>query len=87
VAHSLSAKKRVRQDARRRGRNRWRKAQVRDAVRAFQEAMESGDKAKASEQLKQACRTLDKNAAKGTIHRNAADRKKSRLHKAMNKLA
>ncbi len=33
MAHSLSAKKRDRQNAKRRGRNRWRKDQVKEAVK------------------------------------------------------
>jgi len=79
VAHSLSAKKRVRQGLKRRGRNRWRKQQVKEAVRGFEEALHAGDKAKAAEQLKAVYRKLDQVAAKGTIHRNTAARRKSRL--------
>jgi small subunit ribosomal protein S20 len=86
VAHSLSAKKRIRQNARRRGRNRWRKEQIKDAVREFNEALRAGDKAKAAEQLKVVYKRLDKVAAKGTIHKNAAARKKSRLARKLHQL-
>jgi len=79
VAHSISAKKRIRQNATRRARNRWRKGQVRDAVRGFETALQAGDLTKAAEQLKACYKTLDHVAAKGTLHRNAAARKKSRL--------
>jgi len=86
VAHSLSAKKRIRQNAKRRGLNRWRKAQVKDAVREFDEALKAGDKAQASEKLSVAFKHLDKTAAKGTIHKNTASRRKSRMTRALNKL-
>jgi len=79
LAHSLSAKKRIRQNTKRRSRNRWRKRQVKDAVREFDEALRTGDKEKAAEQLSVVYKKLDKVAAKGTIHKNAAARHKSRL--------
>lgn len=85
MAHSLSAKKRMRQNVKRRGINRWRKTQVKDTVRLFEEAVDSGDKAKAAEQLKLVYKRLDKVAAGKTIHKNAAARKKSRLARRMNK--
>ena len=86
MANSLSAKKRARQDAKRRGRNRWRKQQMKDALRGFEEAVKAGDKTKAGELLKAAYERLDKTAAKGTMHKNTANRRKSRLARALNKL-
>lgn len=79
MANSLSAKKRIRQNAKRRGRNRWRKQQIKDAVKEFDEALSAGDKDKAAEQLRVVYKRLDKVASKGTIHKNAAARQKSRL--------
>lgn len=87
LAHSLSAKKRDRQNLKRRARNRWRKEKVKTAVRGFEEAVETGDKAKSAEMLKTAVKTIDRIAAKGTIHKNTASRKKSRLAKRLAKLA
>jgi small subunit ribosomal protein S20 len=87
VANSLSAKKRVRQNARHRGRNRWRKQQMKDALRGFEEAVKAGDKPKAAELLKVAYERVDKTAAKGTMHKNTANRRKSRMAKAMNKIS
>lgn len=86
MAHSLSAKKRIRQDVKRRGRNRWRKTKVKEAVASFEDALRSGDKDKAATQLKAASVTLAKVAAKGTIHKKTASRKQSRMAKALNKL-
>ncbi len=87
MAHSLSAKKRVRQDVKRRGRNRWRKQQMKEALREFEEAIKAGDKPKAAEQLKVVYERLDKVAAKGTIHKNTANRRKSRLARMLNKVS
>lgn len=79
MAHTLSAKKRIRQNALRRARNRWRKGRIKEAVRRFDELVQAGDANGAAEQLKVCFKTLDQIAAKGTIHKNAAARKKSRL--------
>ena len=85
MAHSLSAKKRIRQNETHRARNRWRKDQIKQAVSAFHDSLRSGDKDKMSEALNLCFKKLDKVAAKGTIHKNAASRSKARLSKAMNK--
>jgi small subunit ribosomal protein S20 len=87
VAHSTSAKKRIRQNAKRNARNRWRKGQVKDSVREYEAALKSGDQAKAAEQLKDVYKTMDRVAAKGTIHKKTAARRKSRLAKRLAKLA
>lgn len=87
MAHSISAKKRMRQNVKHRARNRARKVQVKEAVRGFQEALTSGDKSKAAEALKATVKKLDRIAATGTIHKNTASRKKSRLTRKLNALA
>ncbi len=86
MTQTLSAKKRNRQNIKRRGRNRWRKGQIKDAVKAFDEALHEGDAEKAREQLKVCYRKLDQVAAKGTIHKNAAARQKAWLAKRLDKL-
>ena len=85
MAHSKSAKKRIRQNVKSRARNRWRKHQIKEAQRGFDEALRDGDIDKASEQLKAVSKQLDKVAAKGTIHKNSAARKKASLAKRLNK--
>jgi small subunit ribosomal protein S20 len=87
VAHSLSAKKRIRQSIKRRARNRVRKDAVKEQVKALTAAMSSGDVVKAKEELRKTVVRLDKTAAKHTIHKNTAARKRSRLQKKLNKLA
>ena len=84
MAHSLSAKKRVRQNLKERARNRARKTGVRDQVKAFGAAIAAGDLTTAQAELVKTVRKLDKVAAKGTIHKNTASRKRSRLAKRLN---
>ncbi|MCK4602195.1 MAG: 30S ribosomal protein S20, partial [Phycisphaerae bacterium] len=72
MANTSSAKKRIRQNVKRRARNRWRKELVKHAVRQFNQSVHDGDKGKAAEDLKAVYKQLDKIAAKGTIP-NAAN--------------
>ena len=83
MANSLSAKKRLRQNIKQRARNRWRKGQVKQAIRAFDESLSEGNTGEATERLKLVYKQLDRVAAKGTIHKNAAARRKSRLAKRL----
>ena len=85
MANSLSAKKRIRQNAKHRSRNRWRKRQVKEAITAFDEAVRQGSPEQAQQQLRLCYKRLDKVAGKGAIHKNAAARKKARLTKSLNK--
>lgn len=87
MAHSLSAKKRVRQNAKSRARNRARKDAVKTEVRAFTVAVASGDAAKAAEQFNAVSSRLAKVAAKGTLHKNTAARRRSRLAKRLNAMS
>jgi small subunit ribosomal protein S20 len=86
VAHSISAKKRIRQNIRRNARNRARKAQLKDQVRAFATALGANDAGKAEAEFRKVVQRLDKIAAKGTIHKNTAARRRSRLAKRLNAL-
>jgi len=87
VAHSNSAKKRVRQNAKRRLRNRRRKEAIKETVRELDATIEAGDAAGAAEKLKAAYKRLDKTAAKGTLHKKTVARRKSRLAKRVNALS
>jgi len=84
VAHSLSAKKRIRQNVQHRALNRARKKDLRIAVRSFDEAVQSGDSGQAADTLKAAIKKIDQVAAKGALHKNTASRRKSRLQKKLN---
>ena len=79
MAHSISAKKRNRQNLRQRARNRWRKQQVRDAVKDYREAILHASVDDAEQKLKGLYKLLDQVAAKGTFHKNTAARTKARM--------
>ncbi|MDP6047272.1 MAG: 30S ribosomal protein S20 [Phycisphaerae bacterium] len=85
MAHSASAKKRIRQNESHNARNRWRKERVKKAVRLFEDALSAHDTEKAAECLKVVFKQLDQVAATGTIHKRTADRRKSRLTLKLNK--
>jgi small subunit ribosomal protein S20 len=84
VAHSLSAKKRVRQNAKRKAINRMRVGQVKSAVKGFDEAAKARDVKAAEKKLAVVVQKLDKTAATTSIHWRTAARKKSRLTKRLN---
>ena len=86
MAHSLSAKKRIKQNEKRRTINRSRKSAVRTEIKRFEESLKAGDKDAATKQLKLVTQKLDKVASTSTIHKNTAARMKSRLTKKLNKL-
>ncbi|AQQ70888.1 30S ribosomal protein S20 [Limihaloglobus sulfuriphilus] len=87
MAHSLSAKKRVRQNAKKRIINRARKSQLKSETRKFEEALKAGDVDAAKEQYRLLVKKLDKVAATSTLHKGTAARRKSRLAKRLNAMA
>lgn len=86
MAHTLSAKKRMRQSAKRNERNRSRKRAIRQEVKKFDALVTAKDTAGAEAELKVALRALDRVAAKGTLHKNTVNRRKSKLAKQVNAL-
>jgi small subunit ribosomal protein S20 len=87
VAHTLSARKRVRQTAKRRERNRDRKREIRLETKKIQSVIASGDKNAAAAEFKKAQETLDRIASRGTIHPNTAARRKSKLARKINAIS
>lgn len=79
MANSPSAKKSVRQIAKRTLINKSRRTQMRTFVRKVEEAIASGDKTVALAALREAQPKLARAAQKGIIHANNASRKMSRL--------
>ena len=86
MANIKSQQKRILTNERARLRNQSVRSALRTAVRGFREAIEAGEKDKASELLESTSRQLDKAASKGVIHKNQAANKKSALALALNKL-
>ena len=87
MAHSLSAKKRVRQNDKARTNNRAHKSAVKTQIAKLEDALQKGDAAKAVEEFKAVTKKLDKTASTSTMHKKTASRKKSRLAKRVNALA
>ena len=76
-----SAKKRLRQNAKRRLHNRAVKSQMRGQIRRVREAVKAGDSDKAKTEFRVAVKRLDQAASQNVIHKNTAARTKSRLSK------
>ena len=87
MAHSLSAKKRVRQAAKRRVINRARKSMVKTQMKHLDAAINAGDTDKAKDQLKALTKKLDQFSTTSTLHKNTAARIKSRMTLRVNALA
>lgn len=84
MAHSLSAKKRIRQNETRHMRNRARRSALKTRLRKCRNELTRGTAESAGTAFHEAASALDRAARKGTIHRNAAARRKSRLAKRLN---
>ncbi len=83
MANSASARKRARQADARRAHNMSLRTTARSAIKNVEKAILAGDKAAAEAQLARSTSTIDRIAAKGILHRNAANRHKSRLAQAI----
>ncbi|MEM1211335.1 MAG: 30S ribosomal protein S20 [Planctomycetota bacterium] len=79
MAHSASAKKRVRQNVKQRARNRWRKVRYREAIKEYRETLLHGSVEDAETQLSGLYKLLDQVASTPAMHKNTAGRYKSRL--------
>ena len=84
MANIKSAKKRVKVSETKNLRNRIIRTGIRNSVKKFNAAVNNGEQA-AEAQLRVTTSAIDKAAAKGVIHKNAANRKKARMALAMNK--
>jgi small subunit ribosomal protein S20 len=84
MAHSLSAKKRVRQNLKHRALNRWRKTRYRTAIKEYEETILHGSLDDAQKQLSDLYKLLDNVATTSTLHKNTAARYKSRLAGKLN---
>ena len=85
MANIKSSAKRARQSIKRRTHNRYYQATARSYVKKARAQIETGDMESAQSTIQEAIKALDKAAQKGTIHKNNAARRKSRLVKALNK--
>ena len=79
MANIKSAKKRILVTQTKTERNKAIKSGVTTAIKKVEAAVESGDKAAATEALTAATSAIDKASTKGVYHKNNASRKVSRL--------
>lgn len=87
MANHKSAAKKARRDAEARLRNRSNRSELKTAVKKFLAVIAGGDKTLAAQQLPLTQGLVDKACRKGVMHKNAADRTKSRMAARVNKLA
>lgn len=87
MANSPQARKRARQNNRRRELNVGMRSMMRTELKKVLKAMDAGDKAAAQEAFKAAVPTLDRMADKDLLHKNKAARHKSRLNARIHAMA
>jgi small subunit ribosomal protein S20 len=87
MAHTRSAKKRIRQTKRRTDVNQRRMNTIRTELRKVETAIAAGDKAKAQAALRDAQPHLMRGVKNRAVHRNMVARKLSRLSKRIKAMA
>lgn len=87
MANHKSAAKKARRDVEARLRNRANRSAMKTAVKKFLAVVSTGNKAQAAALLPTTLGLVDKSVRKGVMHKNAANRTKSRLTHKVNVLA
>lgn len=87
MANSPQARKRARQNDRRRAHNAGLRSMARTCIKKVYAAIEAGDAAAAQQAYRAAVPVIDRVADKGVIHKNKAARHKSRLNARVKALA
>jgi small subunit ribosomal protein S20 len=82
-----SAAKRARVNEKKRKINKNRKEKMKTAIKEFEEAVAEKDVDLAAEKLREAKQTIDKATSNGTLHKNTAARKKSKLDRKYNQIS
>lgn len=85
MANIKSAEKRIKVIAKKTAVNRRVKTHLREIIKSFDKAVAEKDMAVAADKLALAEKRLMQAASKGTIHKNTASRKISRMAKQLNK--
>ena len=80
-----SAIKRVKVTETKNLQNRMVKSSLKTAIKKFDAAVATGDAAQIESQLRVTSAAVDKAVAKGVVHKNAANRKKAQLARAVAK--
>ena len=87
MANHDSALRQMRRSRKKRAINRANTAQLKTQVKKLRAAIDKGDAAAAKTLVSATFSELDRAAKKGAIHRNAANRTKSRLARRLNQNA
>ncbi|UTR09335.1 30S ribosomal protein S20 [Evansella sp. LMS18] len=87
MANIKSAIKRVQTSEKRRAQNAAFKSDLRTSIKTFNAKAENNDVDGAKEAFLVATKKIDKAADRGLIHKNAANRQKSRLQKRLNEVS
>lgn len=87
MANTASARKRIRQNERRRERNVARMSRMRTFIKKVELAIQAGDKSAAAKAFKVAQPEMQRAAGKGVIAKNTISRKLSRLSARVKALA
>lgn len=87
MANHKDALKRIRQNTKRRARNRHYRSMMRNQVKKLNAIIETGDQEAAQAQLSNAVGMIQRVSSKGIIHRRQAARRVSRLTHAVKKMA
>lgn len=80
MANTAQAKKRARQSEAHRQHNTARRSMLRTYIKKVVKAIQTGDKAEATQAYQEAMPVIDRMATKGFVHKNKAARHKSRLN-------
>ena len=86
MANTASAKKRIRQNLKRRTRNQVWRTRARTHIKRARVAMEQDSAEVARTAVHLAISEIDRAASKGVIHKRNASRRKSRLMQQLNKM-
>lgn len=87
MANIKSAQKRIDVIERNTARNKSNKSKMKTAIKKANTAIEAGEIDKAKEIMPATVSTIDKSVTKGVIHKNAANRRKSRIAKKLDSAA
>ena len=87
MANIKSAKKRILVNRNKAFRNQMQKSQLKTIIKKFNNAVESGDKALATELYRLAVKKVDQAVARGILHKNNAAHKKSEFTLKYNQMA
>ncbi len=87
MAHHKDAIKRIKQNEKRRMRNRHHRSRMRNQIKKLRGAIEANDTDAAQAEFRKAVSVIHQLASKGVIHRNEASRRVQRLAKAVKQQA